>query len=99
MKAKDYAKMYFDAEDKNKISVEIARKFLLEIESISKARNVRFDRGLVPICNELNNKWQKFAQTVNEKFPVTKPILYNGFKNLVKKASPELYILWINNKR
>lgn len=96
MKAKEYADKYLKSDEKEKEIVEIARLFLLEIETLSNARNAKFDRALIPICKELEQKWHKFASLVNAKLPVTKPIMYSGFKNLVKKASPELYILWLN---
>lgn len=96
MKAKDYAKKYFESSDRKDTIVEISRFFLLEIESLSDMRNIKTVTGLVPVCKELDKKWKKFAQLVNKKLPITSPIKYNGFKNLVRKASPELYSLWIN---
>ena len=96
MKAKEYAKKYLDSEGKE--FANIAIQFLNEIGELAKLRNVKTDFGLIPICKELNKKWFKFAQIINSKYPVTKPILYNGFQNLVKKSSPDLYKLWYNNK-
>lgn len=95
MKAKEYAEKYMQSDEKEKTIVEIAKLFLHEIESLSNARNAKFSKALIPICKELDNKWMKFAEIVNKKLPITQPISYLGFKNLVKKASPELYTLWI----
>jgi hypothetical protein len=96
MKAKEYAEKYLQSDEKEKTIVEIARLFLLEIESLSNARNAKFDKALIPICKELNNKWIKFAEIVNKKFPITQPISYFGFKNLISKAFPELFVLWVS---
>lgn len=96
MKAKEYAENYLKSDNKEKELVEIARSFLCEIETLSKARNAKFDTALIPICKELNQKWMTFATLVNKKLPVSEPISYGGFKELVKYASPELHILWLS---
>ena len=96
MRAKDYADRYISSENKKETVVEIARDFLIEIETLSEARNAKFDKALIPICKELNKKWVKFADIVNKKYPVSEPIKYTGFKELVQRASPELYVLWLS---
>ena len=96
MKAKDYADKFFSAENKREALVEIARSFLAEIVTLSNARNAKFARALVPICKELNQKWVKFAGIVNKKYPVSEPVKYTGFKELVKTFSEETYLLWMS---
>lgn len=94
MKAKEYAEKYLKSDTKETEIVEIAKSFLIEIETLSKSRNAKFDRALVHICKELNQKWITFATLVNKNLPVTEQITYNGFNELVKRMSPELHILW-----
>jgi hypothetical protein len=97
MKAKEYADMYIKAENKQDEAVKIVKMFLQEIIDLSKARNAKFDRALIPICKDLNQKWVKYAQLVNKHYPVTEPIKYSGFKGVIEKFNPELYQLWLSS--
>jgi len=94
MKAKDYAANYLKSDQKFENLVELGKSFLLEIETISNARNVKTVEGLIPICDELNKKWIRFAEIVNSKLPISNPVSYSGFKNLLSYASPELFKMW-----
>ena len=99
MKAKDYADKYISSKNKNKAIVEIAKAFWTEIEITSNARNIKLDMALIPILKELNKKWMKFAGIVNKKYPVSEPIKYTAFKELVQDVSPELYAHWVINSK
>lgn len=94
MKAKEYAVMYFEAENKYQVSEKIMVMFIMEIKTLIEARNAKYDRALIPICNELDNKWRKFASIVNANYPAAPVFKYTGFQNVVKSAMPELYELW-----
>jgi hypothetical protein len=95
MKAKEYAENYMKSDNKNDEIINIARSFLTEIDIMAKARNAKMDSALIPICRELNQKWITFATLVNKKLPISEPIKYTGFTDLVKTYSPELFILWL----
>ena len=94
MKAKQYASKYLQSDDKIAAAVDIARQFLDEITELADTRKVQSSIGLISICRELDQKWIKFAEIVNKKYPATQPIRYSGFRALVEKASLELYKLW-----
>jgi len=96
MKSKEYAEMYTMAplSEKSKTLAEIARLFICEIATIAKQRKSKFDRALIPICNDLNKKWIKFAEIINTTTIMDYPLSYSGFKELVKQFLPELFILW-----
>lgn len=94
MKAKEYAKEYLNSEDKKETLLNIARAFLIEIVTVAKARNVKKEESIIPICNELNTKWKAFAGIVNSRHLEHNPINELGFENLVADYSDELFKLW-----
>ncbi len=97
MKAKQYAEKYTNSslEEKDKTLYEIARMFIGEIDELKRARNAKFDRALLPILKELNQKWMKFAEIVNTKYyPKTQPIKYEGFQEIVRVYFPPLFQFW-----
>lgn len=97
MKAKDYVKQFADANGGTEVLVEIGRSFLKEIEILAKARNVKTDSGLIQIVKELQQKWLKFADMVNTTYyPKERPIKPGGFLELLRMASPELYVIYSN---
>ena len=98
MKAKEYATKYIQSDDKYKVIIDIGKEFLNEITELAETRKVKSDKALVPICKELDQKWIKFAEIVNKKYPASQPIRYAGFRLLIQQASPELYIHIISNK-
>ncbi len=98
MKAKEYLQKFSEATDRDVCLVEIGRMFIGEINELAKMRNAKFDRALIPIVEELNQKWLKFALLVNNKFyQVTPLVKYEGFIELLKHFSPELFKLWANS--
>lgn len=94
MKAKEYADRYLKSENKDNELCEIMRAFFNEIKEIQEKRNARSNDAMITILNEQHQKWQKFAGIINARLPVTRPILYMGFKNTIHHAIPELRELW-----
>ena len=81
-KAKEYAEQYIQASDKMAILGEIVTEFFDESTELIKIRNAKSNESIVAIIRELNEKWNAFANRVNDH------ILENGFVELVKKRMP-----------
>jgi len=94
MKAKEYAELYMQSEDRDKTIVEIGIQFLKDTTALIKARNAQTDTACSSILNEINGKWISFATIVNRKFPVISPIKYTGYKELIHEASPAMLSFW-----
>lgn len=94
MKAKEFAEQYLKADDKTSESVKIARQFLSDFEYMKHIRNAKSDAAIISLLNEFDNKWKTYAMLVNNKLPVTAPILYNGFRNIIYLRFPDLKEYW-----
>jgi len=94
MKAKELAQQYLNSNNKSEESVKIAMAFLSDLQKMMIARNIRSDDAVISLLNEFENKWKTYAALVNEKLPVTKPILYDGFRNIIYLSLPDLKEYW-----
>ena len=97
MKAKEYAQKFIDSNGDPTVAVEISRSFLRKIQTLANARNVKLLPGLVCIVKEINKKWMKFAEIVNDHYADTPPVKTNGLMNLLAVASPELHAAYIRD--
>ena len=98
MRAKDYFERFEKAHDRSHESMMILKDFLLEIDKMCKMRQVKYDRGIIPILMELNDKWIKFALMVNNKlYPVTGYLHTGAFISGLKSTMPEVYQYWIKS--
>ncbi|NCB44075.1 MAG: hypothetical protein EOM59_15875 [Clostridia bacterium] len=94
MKAKEFAQQYLNSNNKSEESVKIAMAFLSDFQKMMIARNIRSVDAVTSLLNEFENKWKIYATLVNEKLPVTTPILYNGFRNIIYLSCPNLKEYW-----
>jgi len=81
-KAKEYAEQYRLAKDKQVELTEIFIEFVVEIEELSKARNIQTDEALSSIIKELSQKWRSFARKADD------GISEDGFIDLLKNKIP-----------
>ena len=96
MKAKEYVDKYYErltSKDES-ISVvaskELFKDFIIdEPNALIQARNVKFDRGMIPIFKELNQKWFALCKQMEQKFgsPVLKR---DAFRDFWIERIPEL---------
>ena len=54
-------------------------EFFKEVGEIAEQRRVKFDRGLIPIVEEQNKKWNAVSNLFIKKYGVT-PLKKDGFK-------------------
>lgn len=94
MKAKEFAQQYLNSNNKSEEAGKIAMAFLSDFQKMMTARNVRSIYAATSLLNEFENKWKTFARLVNEKLPVTTPILDNGFRNIIYLLFPDLKEYW-----
>ena len=88
MKAKEYYKRLEQAEDRNTMLTKNARSFVSEFIAVLELRNIKI------VYDEFEKKWRNYAFLVNSKlYPVSNPIRYDGFKNLIKAMAPGLFIM------
>lgn len=88
MKAKDYFLKYDEAimeeakRPETKTDGPMAKMyidFFKETGNIAKQRHVKYDRGLIPVIDEQNKKWNAVVNLFIKKYGVT-PIKKDGFK-------------------
>jgi len=83
-KAKDYAREYIEAEEKDTVLTEIWMSMFTESKELMKARHAKSDRAMVSIFRELNNKWNSMVRLVEE------DALIDGFVNVLAKQMPTI---------
>lgn len=93
MKAKEYYEKYkteLVSEDE-KVQTEAILKFLndllTEIETLTKARHVKYDRGLFPVLKELDKKYRAVVRLFEKEFGFT-PIRPDGFEIVLENRIP-----------
>ena len=61
--------------------MELLVQLLKEGEDLKQKRHVKFDRGFIPICKELNQKWNVIVDLVEKEMgmEVLKPNTYRYF--------------------
>lgn len=71
MKAKQYADQFMaelnnakTEDDIDQAAVNLVIRLNKELEDLKQQRHVKFDRGFIPICKELNQKWNVIADLV-----------------------------------
>ena len=88
MKAKQYASKYIaklyntrTEEEISHITLELLVQLMKEGEDLKQKRHVKFDKGFIPICKELNQKWNVIADLVKKEMciEVLKPNAYRDF--------------------
>lgn len=95
MKAKEYFEKLNLADNKDQELVNISRLFINELIDLKKKRNIKYDHALIPILNELDNKWRKFAFMYNEKNTNSDfSVKYSGFKSIINLYFSKVYDYW-----
>lgn len=96
MKAKEYFEKYGEAiheeyEKQNgaKEATELLKDFLKEMDDIKEKRHIKFDRGLVPLIREMNQKWNALANLFKQKYG-EETLKRDGFWNYLEGQIPEL---------
>lgn len=91
MKAKEYAELYAQAEDKNECLCDILMKLYDESVSLMKSRGVKSNPGLFSVWDELDLKWRAFVRKTKDE-----TINTEGFIIAIQKLFPEGYEAWVN---
>jgi len=96
MKAKEYVDKYYDrltSEDQSialEATKELATEFFLdEPGALMKARNVKGDRGAIPVFRELNQKWIALCKQLEQKFGQS-VLKKDAFRDFWVERIPEL---------
>lgn len=104
MKAKEYFEK-FQTENQTHSAewrlIHAFREMIFEIQEIAKSRNVKFDKGVIPIFNEMSLKANAFCKMVNETEPFKSQgaIKPNAFKLFIHLEMPELHeLVWGEHK-
>lgn len=104
MKAKEYFEK-FQTENQEKSPewrlIFALQEMVFEIQEIAKSRNVKFDKGLIPIFNEMSLKANSFTKMVNqtEPFKSEGEIKSDVFKLFIHQQHPELFeMVWGENE-
>lgn len=97
MKSKELAKRFIESTDQKSMLVDIINEFGEEFKRLQKARNIKFDRGLIPIFRDMDNKYKSFASLVNKHYN-KKMLKYTGFQIWLKQFYPIAYDYYISQK-
>lgn len=96
MKAKEYIDKYYDrliSEDHSvalEATKELAEEFFLdEPRAMMKARNVKSDRGAIPVFKELNQKWIAMCKQLEQKYGGS-VLKKDAFKDFWVERIPDL---------
>lgn len=94
-KAKDYYELFkFDlmSEDDEKANhalSEFIKALNDDVQELQKLRHVQFDRGIIPIMKEMNQKWNAVVRLFEKEYGHS-PIKPDGFKIFWIRSMPEL---------
>jgi len=95
MKAKEYYELYkldlmSEKDDKVlKAISDLVHEFNKEVTELREIRHVKFDRGMIPILKEMNQKWNAIVRLFQKEYGAT-PIKPDGFKTFWLDQMPEL---------
>ena len=107
MKAKEYFEKYEDGimEEAKEPGIrgdgpaaKMLIEFTKEMQQILKDRHVQFDRGVVPVMREQNQKWNAVVNLFEKKYGDS-PIRRDGFYRAMRTEIPELPELNGGNER
>lgn len=100
MKAKQYASEYIaklnhskTEEEINHVTVELLVQLLKEGEDLKQKRHVKFDKGFIPICKELNQKWNVIADIVEKEMGMT-VLVHNAYRDFLFLKIPGMEEAW-----
>lgn len=100
MKAKQYASEYVaklnaakTEEEINRVTVELLVQLMKEGEDLKQKRHVRFDKGFIPICKELNQKWNVIADLVEKEMGMT-ILAPNAYRDFLFLKVPGMEEAW-----
>lgn len=100
MKVKQYASEYVaklnhskTEEEINHITMDLLIRLMKESEDLARKRHVKFDKGFIPICKELNQKWNVIADLVEKEMgmEVLRPNTYRDFLFLKVPGMEEVW--------
>lgn len=96
MKAKEYFERFQTENQEHSAEwrlIHAFREMIFETKEIANQRNVKFDKGLIPIFNEMSLKANAFCKMVNETEPFKSEgaIKPNAFKMFINQTQPELF--------
>ena len=93
MKAKEYYEKYkldILSVDQGKYipaTQNFIQELFAEMQTISKARNVRFDRGFISIMKEQNDKYKAVVRLFEKEFGAS-PLRLDGFEMILERRFP-----------
>ena len=100
MKAKQYADQFMaelntakTEEDINQAAVNLVIQLNKEVEDLKEQRHIKFDRGFIPICKELNQKWNAIVSII-EKRTGQQVLKENGYRDFLFRRIHGLKEAW-----
>lgn len=92
-KAKEYYELYkvalMNEEKTLKAISDLIIELNAEVKELQRLRHVKFDRGLIPILKETNQKWNAIVRLFEKEFGES-PIRPDGYKIFWLREMPEL---------
>ena len=93
-KAKEYYELYkkdlvSGGEATNKAISNLIQALNADLLELQRIRHVKFDRGIIPILREVNQKWNAIVCLFEKEYGAS-PIKPDGFKIFWLKQMPEL---------
>lgn len=103
MKAKQIAQEFIEAvpdirnkEERERAVIRMIAIFDKDFHQIRKSRNIRFDRALIPIFKELDQKWNSVRCKLKAHYGVS-VIVPNGFRIHLQEMYHPAYELYMNS--
>lgn len=92
-KAKEYYELYkldlMDDDKAVKAISDLIGDLNKEVKELQELRHVQFDRGMLPILKEINQKWNAIVRLFQKEYGAA-PIKADGFKIFWLEKMPEL---------
>lgn len=102
MKTKEIINKFFEtlgkdiSEDSTSKSFSFLIKvFIDDMEKMKRDRNIKFDRGLIPIFKDLDKKWRNVAFKINQRHGVD-IVKMDGFRTILKQYFPQAHIYYLS---
>lgn len=93
MKAKEYYEKHkaglvnADKETALTATLNLIHELMNEVETVVKARHVKYDKGFIPILREQNDKYKAIVRMFEKEYGVA-PIRMDGFELVLENRVP-----------
>ncbi len=103
MRAKDIAAEFIESvpnteeeEQMQKALLSLMNTFIEDFKNLQVARNIQLDRALIPLCKEMDQKWNSVRSKLYKSYGIHVIIPY-GFREILKDQVPQVYRYYMQN--